>query len=272
MFKKNKFVKTLIVCLLLLAALFLLMGARDPIKPQAPVQPTDRFLVNDYANIIDSATETEIYNIGAKLYQDTKAQVVVLTVPNLNGLDLETYSYNVAEGWGIGDKNDNSGVLILVDMQTRQCRIEVGEGLEGALPDITTGRIQDDYMIPEFKKGDYSHGLLSGYKIIAGQIYQELGIESDYEALPETSGFKSILKVLLFGLIAIIILTVITAVIKKNGGGKGGGNHWGNSGGSGGGGFWGGFGGFGGGSSGGGFGGFSGGGGSFGGGGSSRGF
>jgi uncharacterized protein len=267
MIKKSP-IKSLIICLILAASLLLLMGAK------APIEATDRFFVNDYADIIDTATEDEIYNIGVELYEKTKAQVVVLTIPTMDGMDLETYSYNVAEGWGIGNAKDDTGVLIMLDMDTRQFRIEVGYGLEGALPDITTGRIQDNYMLPYFKEGDFSKGFLEGYKVVVGEIYNELGMESEYEPMPEKQGSPLfiIMMLMLIGLPIIVLLIVIVAIFKKHGGGgshwndpgNSGGNHWGSGG-------FGGFGGFGGGG-GGGFGGFSGGGGGFGGGGSSRGF
>ena len=82
------------------------------------------------------------------LAKRTKTQVVVLTVPTLDGESIEDYGLSVLREWGIGDKKENNGVLLLVATKDRKSRIEVGYGLEGVLPDGLTGRIQDQYMLP----------------------------------------------------------------------------------------------------------------------------
>src|SRR5699024_7310000 len=81
--------------------------------------------------------------------------------------------------WGIGNREKNNGVLILLAVEDRKSRIEVGYGLEGALPDSKTGWIQDEYMLPYFSEDDYSTGILEGYKAILLEIYNEYGIEPD---------------------------------------------------------------------------------------------
>ncbi len=245
---------------------------------KAPVEPTDAFFVNDYADVIAPADETAIMELAVDLYDQTKAQVVVLTVPDLGGQDLESYSYDVATGWGIGDEALDNGVLILVSIGDRQSRIEVGRGLEGCLTDIATGRIQDEYMIPSFLQDDYSTGIREGFRAVAAVVYDEYGVEpksfdaNGYDVssirAPEEKRQAGLLAfvarnafVILFLLIAFInvIVNALRPGYRRRGsrwggwwwGGGGGGGGW--SGGSGGG-------------------GYSGGGGDFGGGGSSRGW
>ena len=231
--------------------------------------PTDEFYVNDFADIIDPQTESEIVRLGSSLDSKTTAQVVVITVPSLEGEPLEEYTLNLGRDWGVGDEQKNNGVVILVALDERQSRIEVGYGLEGQLNDGKTGRIQDNYMLPYFKEGDYSSGLLNGYKAILIEVYDEYGLQPDFDEdevveVGDDSGG--------YAVSSIVIIAIVIVVLGAVFGGRGGfggffgpGRFFGGRGG---------FGGFGSGSGGlgGSGGGFSGGGGSFGGGGSSRGW
>jgi len=236
---------------------------------------TSNFYVNDYANVIDASTEEYIMNVAVALEQKTKAQVVVLTIESLEGDSIENYAYNVFTNWGIGDKDLNNGVLILVAINDRRSRIEVGYGLEGALPDGKTGRIQDEYMLPHFRANDYATGIKKGFQAIVNEIYQEYGIEDTVkvepvpgqrETSPDTDNNFAIWLIILFFIFDWFVLKgritrfLFMLFFLGNRGGRGGGGF--GSGGSKGGGFGGG--GFGG--------GFTGGGGRTGGGGSSRGW
>jgi len=142
-------------------------------------KPTSNFFVNDFANVIDSEYEKQIQNEAVSLYDKTGAQVVVVTINSLNDEPLEEYANALFREWGIGSAKEDNGVLILVSIGDRMSRIEVGYGLEGALPDGKTGRIQDNYMIPYFKDGEYGKGILNGFLAIVKEVYTEYGI--DYE-------------------------------------------------------------------------------------------
>lgn len=193
----------------------------------------------------------------SKLYQLTKAQIVVVTINTLKGQPLEDFSLKILRQWGIGDKQKNNGVLILLVVKDRKSRIEVGYGLEGALPDGKTGRIQDEYMIPYYKEGNFSKGILEGYKAILLEVYNEYGIKpGDIKNISpqtpasntETSKNNSFLTVLIILLILIDviffkgrILNFILYVIfsdrrgpRGGGGGFGGDSGGGGSGGGGG--------------------------------------
>lgn len=236
-------------------------------------RPTTEFFVNDFAGVIDEADKQTMMELGAALQRQTTAQVVVVTITTLGGEAIEDYSYRLANEWGIGQENDDNGVLILLAMEERESRIEVGRGLEGALTDGRTGRIQDTHMMDHYREGNYSTGLLEGYKAVVAIVYNEYGVEyegdlpqdilSGYE---QTGNTSSSVTVIIFAFI-IFLMIVPSFFLRRRffgrrhhhndycGGGYGGGFHGG---------------GFGGGSGFGGGGGFSGGGGSFGGGGSSR--
>jgi len=138
-------------------------------------KPTSAFYVNDYANVLDTETERYIESTARALDDATSAQVVVVTINGIGDNVLEDYTIGLFREWGIGNKEKNNGVLLFVDVKGRQSRIEVGYGLEGALPDGKTGRIQDNHMLPYFRQGNYSYGIRDGFDAIVNEIYIEYG-------------------------------------------------------------------------------------------------
>lgn len=140
--------------------------------------PTSNFFVNDFANVLSVETEQQVMSTAITLFEETGAQVVVVTVADLSGRDIEGYANELFQRWGIGDQRENNGVLILIAIEERLSRIEVGYGLEGALNDAKTGRIQDEYMIAHFQKNDYDSGVLGGLSKITEEIYLEYGFDA----------------------------------------------------------------------------------------------
>ncbi len=232
-------------------------------------EPTKEFFVNDFAGIMSESDRQTVISMGAALDNATKAQAVVVTVGDLDGEEISEYALNLGRKWGVGDKEKNSGVLILLSVEERQIYVAVGYGLEGALPDSKTGRLIDTYAIELLKNGNYGLGLTSLYTAVVNEIYIEynLPVPENYtpiDNIPQENGEEPSAKtVLISWIIMMVIVAVLLFIGRKRGilflvrpGGFGG------------------FGGFGGGNfrGGGGFGGFGGGGGSFGGGGAGRGF
>lgn len=159
-----------VFCQLLIAPL----GAGAQAK--VPPKPVTSIYVQDQAGVLSKNTRAAINAYSTALQKKTKAQIVVLTVPSLQGQSLEDYSLTVLRSWGIGDKEKNNGVLLLVAVQDRKSRIEVGYGLEGALPDGLTGRIQDQYMLPYFRSNDYDKGILNGYSALLQTVLKEYNL------------------------------------------------------------------------------------------------
>lgn len=126
--------------------------------------------VVDNANIISSRDKKEITAYLAALEQTTGVQAAVLTIKTLNGESLEDYSMKVCETWKLGQKGKDNGVLLLVSLEERKIRIEVGYGLEGDLTDTKCGLIIRKVIIPQFRNGDYSEGILRGVKNISGIV------------------------------------------------------------------------------------------------------
>ncbi|HZK34982.1 MAG TPA: TPM domain-containing protein, partial [Bacillota bacterium] len=172
--------------------------------------PTQAFYVNDYANVISGDVRSHIESATAELEARTGAQIVVVTLSSLEDASLEDFSLGLFREWGIGSAQDNNGVLILVDVGGRQSRIEVGYGLEGALPDGRTGRIQDQYMVPDFAVGDYSLGIKKGFDAIITQVYGEYGYEFEgSEYYPDSGAEDEPGPVPILGIIIVIILIVL---------------------------------------------------------------
>ncbi len=124
--------------------------------------------VNDYANIINGHEEQQIEKYLTDLENTTGIQLAVLTIPTLKGEDLASFAIKTAETWKLGQEGKDNGALLLVAYQERQVRIETGYGLEDKLTDAKCGRIIRNVIIPEFKDGDYSQGILKGIMNMGG--------------------------------------------------------------------------------------------------------
>lgn len=155
--------------------LFLCIGFLCPntVWALAVPEPPSPIYVKDEANCLDQATIQDIVRIGSEVEEKTGAQLTVLTIPSLENEALEEYSLKVLRQWGVGKAKEDNGLLMLIVVNDRLSRIEVGYGLEGILPDGKTGRIQDEYMIPYFKDGDYAIGINEGYRALATVVADE---------------------------------------------------------------------------------------------------
>lgn len=167
--------KWLVLLILVLQTLNGSIGLAQVQVPERPASSTGLY-VQDYAGILSGKAKQNLQALGKALDRKTTAQVVVVTVPSLQEAPIDEYALTLLRSWGIGQKDKDNGVLILIAVQDRQSRIEVGYGLEGVLPDGKTGRIQDDYMLPYFKKGQYEAGIVQGYQATVQTIAQAAGV------------------------------------------------------------------------------------------------
>ena len=126
--------------------------------------------VMDTANIMSDSARAGLEEFLLSAEQNSSAQIVVLTIPSLNGAGLEDYSIKVAREWQLGSKEDSKGVLLLVAYKERKIRIEVGYGAEAELTDTKCGLIIRNIIAPAFKDGDYSSGIEKGVKAIASVL------------------------------------------------------------------------------------------------------
>lgn len=136
----------------------------------AVVSPNDTFYVYDGASVLSAETEQYIFDHSRALDSKTGAQIVVVTIPSLEGRPLEEYATDLFRQWGIGDAEKNNGLLLLCAVEDRQFRVEVGYGLEGDLPDGKTGRMQDAYIIPLLSEDKFDEGIKNGYTAFLQEV------------------------------------------------------------------------------------------------------
>lgn len=157
--------------------------------------------VNDYANIISASDKSYLEKLLVQLEKKTTAEVAVVTLTTTQPYDIELYAVKLFEKWGIGKKGKDNGLLLLVALKDRKLRIEVGYGLEGAIPDAIAKMIIEKNIIPYFKRGNYSAGIVAGVNEIVSKILKEYGLsDSDlvgYEPLA-TSQEKGIANIIWF--------------------------------------------------------------------------
>ena len=191
-------------------------------------EPTNDFFVNDFAGVISKDDEQEIMKIGADLYSQTSAQIIVVTVNSLDGNEVSDYALELGREWGVGSKETNNGVVLLLSVNDREVTIQVGYGLEGCLTDAGTGRILDDYAIPYLSNNDFSTGLLEAYKAIVGDVCTEYGVElnpdyqityDDYDYHYSYDSSDDIGSIMIF-VVALALVLVILFISKHAGGGS----------------------------------------------------
>ena len=145
-----------------LAALALGFAAAVPIAwAEIPVPPL-RARVTDAADLLPPAAEARLEAQLAEFERETAHQVAVLTVPTTDGEPIEVFSLRVVESWKLGQKDLDTGLLLVVAAQDRRARVEVGYGLEGVVPDAVAKRVLEDVMFPRFRAGDPAGGIEAG--------------------------------------------------------------------------------------------------------------
>jgi uncharacterized protein len=135
--------------------------------------PPLRGRVNDYAGVMSQDQVRSLESQLAQFDQETGHQVAVLTVPTLEGEDIEGFSIRVAESWKIGKKGFDNGVILVVAVKDRRLRLEVGYGLEGVLPDAIAKTITSNYIVPRFRSQDYAGGIIAGIDAVLKVIKKE---------------------------------------------------------------------------------------------------
>jgi uncharacterized protein len=120
----------------------------------------------DQAQLIDGATQQRINKLLAGHEQASSNQVVVATFKNLQGYSIEQAGVDMGRAWGVGQKDADNGIVLILAEKERKVRIEVGYGLEGLMTDAVSASIVQQIMLPMFKKGDFSGGLLAGTEAI----------------------------------------------------------------------------------------------------------
>ena len=138
---------------------------------QIPDRPVPQRLVNDFAGILSEGERNELENGLVQFANATSTQIVVVTVPDLEGYDPADFAITLGEKWGVGEKEKDNGIVVLVKPKQENSRgqvfISTGYGLEGVLPDaVVNSTVIDFEMIPRFKENDYYGGIVAGVNVI----------------------------------------------------------------------------------------------------------
>ena len=175
-----------------------------------PVPPLNAH-INDYAHMISERAAGELERELAELEKTDSTQVVVLTIPGLEGENVEDFSIKVAEAWKIGSKGVDNGVILLIVRDDRKVRIEVGRGLEGKLTDLVSGRIIRNSIIPRFKAGDFDGGVKAGVGAIVEAARGEYRAEGR-EPGQGRRGTTPIFTLLIFLFIALVFAGALSKI------------------------------------------------------------
>jgi uncharacterized protein len=155
-----------------------LLALKVPDRPQG--------YVTDGAGLLSKTAKSHLENVLAAFDAETTNQLIVVTMPSLEGDSLEDYSIRLAKAWQPGRKGRNNGVIFLIFKEDRKMRIEVGYGLEGVLTDALAGQIIRNEVAPQFKQGNYERGIFAG---VAAIIQATQG---EYQAKRDAAGNREL--------------------------------------------------------------------------------
>jgi uncharacterized protein len=176
---------------------------------EIPAKPTG--YVNDYAGILSEKIKQGLERELALFAASTTNEIAVVTVPDLGGVSVEEYAVKLFEVWKIGKEKQDNGVLLLVSLNDRIARIEVGYGLEGVLPDLLSKDILNTKVLPEFKQGAYDLGVLQGVKAIMKVT------QGEYTATSQREGKKAITTSSLIVLfLGVQVVTFMASVLGRS--------------------------------------------------------
>lgn len=154
----------------ILGILLLLLPAGAIAAPNEIPDPVGDIYVQDFANVLSENEEIQLKNIGRSIDDQTTSQIAVLTVDSIGESSIEEYSVEAYRKFGLGTEENDNGVLLVIAMQEKKIRIEVGYGLEGTIPDGKSGRILDEYAIPHLQNDQPNLAVMNTYQALANEV------------------------------------------------------------------------------------------------------
>src|SRR5262249_49018425 len=200
------------VIALAIVILFAISGHAAEVIPPKPAR-----YFNDYAGVVSKETAYRFNEQLAQFERDTSNQVVVAVFPKMQSdSDIADYTQRVAQAWGVGQKEQSNGVVLFVFIEDRKMFIQVGYGLEGALPDATAFDITERRIKPLFRTGNYEAGLATGIDLIFKAIRGEY--KGSGKTVAERQGVGDVVSGVLPFIVFIIVLMLLSRVMRKAGG------------------------------------------------------
>lgn len=184
-----------VIWLVLCSTLFLVSGFA---QAELVAVPTLSTRITDLTQSLSQAEQAQLEQKLAAFEQQKGSQIAVLIVPTTQPEDIAQYSIRVVDAWKLGRKGVGDGVLVLIAKDDHKMRIEVGRGLEGAIPDLYAKRIISEDITPKFKQGDFVGGLNAGIEKLIGLVNGE-ALPAPSKAASRTSDIEGLLPLLLFG-------------------------------------------------------------------------
>ena len=178
---------------------------------QALAVPALQGYVNDYAGMISPTLRDRLEGELKAFEQSDSTQLVLLTIPSLEGEPIETFGIKVGETWKIGQRTKDNGIIVVVAKQERKIRIEVGRGLEGRLTDLLAGRIVDLVITPRFKRGDFDGGFQAGISALVDATRGEFKADEGPRAR-KNKGVPSFFTFLIAGFVALLFIGSLSRI------------------------------------------------------------
>jgi uncharacterized protein len=203
---------------LVLAAVAVVFAINAQAAEVIPPKP-DRYF-NDYAGVVSNEVSRRFNEQLAQFERETSDQVVVAVFPKMQSdSDIADYTQRVAQAWGVGRKERRNGVVLFVFIQDRKMFIQVGYGLEGALPDATAFDITERHIKPLFRNGNYGAGLATGIDLICKAIRGEYkGSGKTVAEQHHAGGGLGLFYFIFFFLVFVVVLSAISALVRPRGG------------------------------------------------------
>jgi uncharacterized protein len=206
-----KKIRFILLFLAFLVPMQMLFAQGPSIEQVIANRPNPPRLVNDYTGTLTPDQREALERKLVMLDDSTFTQITVVIVSSTNGMDVADAALELGRKWGVGNKKNNSGVVLLVAKKDRKLNISPGYGLEGALTDVTASHIIQDIIVPNFKGDDYYRGIDEGTDAIIKAV------KGEYQT-PRAKGTGGG-----FGKILLIIILIIVFLALTSGGGRGGG-------------------------------------------------
>jgi uncharacterized protein len=183
--------------------LFTLLRAPAAALDLASLQPSG--YINDYAGVLDPVTEADLERYATTVEKSTGAEIAVVTLRSLDGQPIEDVTYDLFRRWKIGKRGTDDGLLLLVSIGDRRTRLEVGRGLEGAIPDGMAGMMLDE-MRPALRQQQYAEALGTALQFLGERIAAEKGValteqQRPRRRVPNNQPVEIPWPMLLFGLL-----------------------------------------------------------------------